>query len=132
MKKVTAILEMGSDGLFSCSVEEEVFGCGIAGYGNTADDAKSDMMACYHEMNEMLAEEGKECMDLEFDFRIDIQTFFSLFPFFSISRIADRAGINQSQLRQYARGLSQPSDMQYEKLSAAISEIKQELASVTF
>lgn len=131
--KVTAIMEMGPDGLFSCSVaNDENLHTGIAGYGKSANEAKEDMLQCYREMNEILVEEGKEPLDLDFDFKIDIQSFFSIFPFFNISRIADMAGINQSLLRQYASGISQPSDKQYVRLSNAINRIKQDLSKISF
>lgn len=129
--KVTAILEMTQDGLFSCSVTENLGNYGIAGYGKSADEAKEDMLACYEEMKEINAEEGVETPELEFTYKYDMQAFFDKFSFFNITKLATEAGINESQMRRYARGLSKASDIQYRKLSIAINRIKEELSSVT-
>ena len=64
--KVTVIMEKASDGYYSCFVEEDLPGFGLAGYGDTAEAAKEDMMKAYEEIKEMQAEEGKEMPELEF------------------------------------------------------------------
>jgi len=45
--KVTVIMEKASDGYYSCFVEEDLPGFGLAGYGDTAEAAKEDMMKAY-------------------------------------------------------------------------------------
>ena len=39
--KVTVIMEKASDGYYSCFVEEDLPGFGLAGYGDTAEAALS-------------------------------------------------------------------------------------------
>lgn len=129
--KVTAILEMTQDGMFSCSVTENLGNYGIAGYGKSADEAREDMLACYEEMKEINSEEGIETPELEFCYKYDMQAFFDKFNFFNISKIASVAGINESQMRRYAKGISKASDIQYQKLSVAVNKIKEELYSVS-
>ena len=51
--KVTVIMEKASDGYYSCFVEEDLPGFGLAGYGDTAEAAKEDMMKAYEEIKEM-------------------------------------------------------------------------------
>ena len=58
--KVTVIMEKASDGYYSCFVEEDLPDFGLAGYGDTAEAAKEDMMKAYEEIKEMQVEEGKE------------------------------------------------------------------------
>ena len=53
--KVTVIMEKASDGYYSCFVEEDLPGFGLAGYGDTAEAAKEDMMKAYEEIKEMQA-----------------------------------------------------------------------------
>ena len=38
--KVTVIMEKASDGYSSCFVDDELPGLGLAGYGNSAEEAK--------------------------------------------------------------------------------------------
>lgn len=129
--KVTAILEMTSDGMFSCCVTENLGNYGIAGYGRSANEARLDMLACYEEMKEINASEGIETPELEFTYKYDMQAFFDKFSYFNISKIASVAGINESQMRRYAKGLSKASDLQYRRLSVAVDKIKNDLASVS-
>ena len=42
--KVTVIMEKASDGYYSCFVEEDLPGFGLAGYGDTAGGAEEGMM----------------------------------------------------------------------------------------
>lgn len=129
---VTAIMEMTSDGMYSCSITENLGNYGIAGYGNTAEEAKEDMLECYEEMKELNKEDGIETPEFEITYKYDIQSFFSMFPFFNISKIADEAGINQSQLRQYASGHAVASEKQYQKLRTTMNNIKEKLSVATF
>ncbi len=75
--KVTVIMEKASDGYYSCFVEEDLPGFGLAGYGDTAEAAKEDMMKAYEEIKEMQVEEGKEVPELEFTYKYMICNPFS-------------------------------------------------------
>lgn len=130
--KVTAIVEKTSDGMYSCSVTENLGNYGIAGYGETAEEAKEDMLECYREMKEMNDEENVETPELEIMYSYDMQSFFNKFSFLKMSVIAEMSGINQSLLRQYATGHAVAGENQYEKLKKTINEIKEELSLVAF
>lgn len=56
--KATVIMEKASDGFYSCFVEEDLPGFGLAGYGDTAENAKADMLSAYGEIKKMKAEKG--------------------------------------------------------------------------
>ena len=56
--KVTVIMEKASDGYYSCFVEEDLPGFGLAGYGDTAEDAKADMLKAYEDIKEMKVAAG--------------------------------------------------------------------------
>lgn len=128
--KVTAIVERSSDGMYSCYVTENLGNYGIAGYGDTAEEAKEDMLECYREMIEMNNEEGIETPELEISYDYDMQSFFNKFSYFKISSLAEMSGINASLLRQYATGHATASEKQYKKLHEAVKEIKEELSCV--
>lgn len=129
---VTAIVERTSDGMYSCFVKENLGNYGIAGYGNTADEAKEDMLACYKEMRELNAEEGIETPELLITYKYDVQSFFNAFPYFKISLIASEAGMNPSLLRRYACGREQASETQYCRLRGTLHNIQNKLSAATF
>lgn len=131
MKKVTIVIEKASDGGY-CAYMEEIFkDFGLAGSGDTAEEAKQDIVEAYHEIKEMLEAKGKKVPELEFDFKYDMQSFFNYFDYLNISKIAEKAGINSSLLRQYSCGKVKAGQKQYDKLALAINQIKNDLVHAT-
>ena len=130
--KVTIILEKASDGNFSCYMENNQFDFGLIGHGETATEAKNDLIAAYDELREIRLEEGKEMPDLSFEFKYDLQSFFDYFNIINMSKLAEKAGINPSLLRQYKTGSAKASQKQYDKIERSILQIGQELASAKF
>lgn len=125
-------MEKAKDGYYSCFVEEDLPGFGLAGYGDTADAAKKDMLKAYEEIKEIQTEEGKEVPELEFIYKYDLQSFFNYFSFLNITKVAEIAGINPSLMRQYTSGVSNAGQKQYDKIKIAIEKIAQELSTSTF
>ena len=111
--KVTVIMEKASDGYYSCFVEEDLHGFGLAGYGNTAEAAK-------------------EVLELEFIYKYDMQSFFNYFSFLNVTKVADLAGINASLMRQYTSGVTAAGQKQYDKIRVAVERISKELSAATF
>lgn len=132
MKKVTVIMEKAGDGSYSCYAEETFECFGLAGYGENAEEAKKDFLESYEDMKELEAEEGRTVPEMEFVFRYDIQSFFSYFSFLNMSKVAEKAGINPSLMRQYASGAAKAGQKQYDKLSAAVRSFGKELSEATF
>lgn len=130
--KVTVIVEKASDGRYACYMDETFEHFGLAGYGDTVAEAKSDLEVCYHEMKELEAEEGRDIPRLEYIYKYDMQSFFNCFPFLNVSKVAERAGINPTLMRQYTCGAAKAGEKQYEKLRRAVREITAELAAATF
>lgn len=129
--KVTVIIERASDGYFSCYVDDDgdVLDFGLIGHGDTVEAARADLLQAYEEIKEMNAEEGKETPALEIEWKYDLESFFDYFDIINVTKLAKKAGINASQLRQYRNGLAKASEKQYAKLREAIREIGQELST---
>jgi hypothetical protein len=70
--KANIVIEMASDGTFSCYMHEELPDFALFGYGNSANEAKEDMLNAYQEIKEMLEMEGKVTPNLEFIYHYDI------------------------------------------------------------
>lgn len=130
--KVTVIVEKASDGRYACYVEEEFEHFGLAGYGDTVAEAKRDLEVSYYEMKEIEEEEGREMPVLEYTYKYDMQSFFNNFPFLNVSKVAERAGINPTLMRQYTCGTAKAGQKQYEKLRRVVQDITTELTKATF
>lgn len=130
--KVTVIVEKASDGRYACYMEDEFEHFGLAGYGDTVEEAKRDLDVCYFEMKELEAEQGRSIPALEYVYKYDMQSFFNCFPFLNVSKVAERAGINPTLMRQYTCGAARAGQKQYEKLRRAVRGITAELQAATF
>ncbi len=130
--KVTVLFERSKDGYYSCFMENELPDFGLAGYGESAEEAKRDFLKSYEEIREMLKEEGKEVPELEFVYKYDLQTFFNYFRFLNVSKVAEAAGINPSLMRQYASGAANAGENQYRKIRSAVNRIGSELVAAEF
>lgn len=130
--KITVIIEKGSDGYYSCYSVEDIPHFSLAGFGDTAAEAKEDFYACYEDIKELEAEAGRTAPELQFTFKYDIASFFSYFSFLNISKVAERAGINPSLMRQYTSGAANAGEKQYQRLREAVQSLSAELAAATF
>ena len=90
-------------------------GFGLAGYGDTAEDAKADMLKAYEDIKEMKVAEGTDVPELEFTYKYDLQSFFNYFSFLNVTKVAEAAGINPSLMRQYTSGVTAAGQKQYDK-----------------
>lgn len=120
--KANVIIEMASDGGFSCYLKESLPDYALFGYGNTAQEAKSDM----------LKEDGKAPAPLEFVYHYDMKSFFDYFNFLNVSKVAERAGINPSLMRKYTSGVAKAGEGQYMKLQKAVGFFAKELQAAAF
>lgn len=125
--KATIIIEKAKDGRFSCYLENDDFDFGLIGHGETAIEAKTDLLEAYRELKEM-----QEVPELEFDFKYDLQSFFDYFSVINVTKLAEKAGINASLLRQYRSGAAKAGQKQYDKLENVIHEIGRELSTAKF
>ena len=125
-------VEKSTDGSFGCYPEDETLDFGVAGYGAPAEEAIADFKMTYEEMKEDCAKAGEEIPDCEFEFKYDLKSFFDYFDCFNVKKIAEKAGINYTQLNQYLTGHRNASRAQYDKLSGAIRKITADLEAATF
>ncbi len=130
--KANIIFEMAKDGGCSCYMKEDIADFGLSGYGNTPQEAKSDMLQAYEEIKELLVAEGKKPLELKFVYHYDMKSFFEYFDFLNVSKVAERAGINPSLMRKYTSGVANAGEGQYLKLKNAVHSIAHELAEANF
>ena len=63
---------------------------------------------------------------------MNIQAFFALIPEVKISAIGKKAGINESLMRQYARGTAAVSEERMKQIEKCIQTLGRELCAVSF
>ena len=68
MKTEKAIIEVSTDGLFSAYMPSNEYGFGLAGYGDTEQEAIKDFYECVSEMREIVEAEGRAFPELQFLF----------------------------------------------------------------
>lgn len=130
--KLEVIIERSSDGLFAVYAGKSVDNFGLAGYGDSVAEALDDFNVAVSEMNEDRVRDGKEPLEIEIMPKYDIESFFNRFPYLNISRVAERAGINPSLMRQYVSGVAKAGQKQYDKIRVAVCKIAEELSVATF
>ena len=100
--------------------------------GDTAEEAKNDLLVAYEEIKELNKEEGKKTPVLEFSFKYDIASFFDYYKMLNVTEVARRVGINPSLMRRYRSGISHASQKQYDKLRDYIHRLGAELSAAQF
>ena len=130
--KVKAVVEKGSDGLFSVYSEDHFGNSYFGGFGDSVAKAKEDFLVSIRESINEQASEGKvvpNFEDVSVEYRYDIPSFFDFFDFINVSRFAQYAGINESKMRAYKSGASFPGEKTTQKIIDAAHEIAAELSS---
>ena len=80
-----------------------------------------DVFVALSELKDRL---GDDVPQIEISRRnFDVPSFFSYYPYFNITQLAKFAGLNATQLRQYASGIRKPTKQKLEQLNEAIKNI---------
>lgn len=134
--KVTAIVEKGSDGLYSIYSDDRIGRDYFGGYGDNVEAAKADFMASIKEAIENAKKDGFDNVPVfeavSVEFKYDIPSFFDYFDFINVSRFAVFAGINESKMRAYKSGSAFPSERTTKKILKAVQTIGREMCASTF
>ena len=68
MKTEKVIIEVSKDGLFSAYMPSNEYGFGLAGYGETEEEAIEDFYTSVSEMRELEEADGRVFPELQFQF----------------------------------------------------------------
>ena len=133
--KILAIIEKGTDGLYSIYSDDMLLNHGLGGYGSSVEEAKADFMESIKEAKGMITEESipfpNEMEYIDVTFKYDLQSFFNYFDWINVSQFAKKAGINESKMRQYKNGLAFAGESTTKKILDTIKNIGAELQSAT-
>lgn len=133
MKKILAIIEKGTDGMFSVYTPETESTV-LNGQGETAQEAIDDMKVAMEEVIESYQEtEGQvpeELQgDIEFEYRYDVPSLFNFFNEINMTTFSKKIGINASLLRRYKNGFAFASEKQIMKIKNGLHELGKQLSS---
>ena len=132
MRTLSAIIEKTSDG-YSVFTENEMF----SGIGNTAEEAKTDMMNQISFYVQTCKEENMtypSYLDENFEvvYKFDVQSLLQYYEgIFTNAALEKLTGINQKQLWAYAHGKSKPRRTQVEKIQKALHSLGRELMALS-
>ena len=131
--KITAIIERGSDGLYSVWSEQDLNNHGFGGYGENVEIAKRDFLLSVEEAVALSKTEGADVPErIETIFKYDLQSFFNYFDWINVSKFAQCAGINESKMRQYKTGAAFAGEATLRKILTAVKRMSAELGEVSF
>lgn len=108
---------------------------GIFSTGKTLDEIQTNMQEAIESHKEVLEEldeivpkklQGK----YELIFQLDVSDFFEMVPDINISKFAERAGINSSLMRQYAKGIKHPGVNQAKAIEASFHKMSKDLSRI--
>jgi predicted RNase H-like HicB family nuclease len=129
--KTTALIEKGKDGSFTIFTPD--IKSTIIGEGDTVFEAKADFENTVKEVLETYEDTGEpipeELKNITFEYKYDLPSFLNCYNYLNMTKLADRAGVNPSLMRQYKRG-QYVSEKQASKIQEAIHKIGRELLAV--
>lgn len=121
MKKIVFIVEKSGTG-YSAYAEEDRYPVGTTGR-NMAELRKNILDA----MNTWTEYKGlKEVGEKDVIVRLDLAQFFEYYKVINASALAERIGISQSLLSQYANRIKVPSEKQVNRILTGIKELGKE------
>lgn len=134
--RITAIVERGSDGLYSIYSDDTIGRDYFGGYGDNVEAAKKDFYASIQEAIDNANKDGFDNVPVfeavVVEFRYDIPSFFNYFDFFNVSKFASYAGVNESRMRAYKSGAAFPGEKTTRKIFDAVQSIVKEMSLVRF
>jgi hypothetical protein len=130
--RIIAIIEKGSDGMYSVRSEQRIGNHNFGGFGESVAIAKEDFLESVREViDESKAEGIKVPATFQVTYRFDLPSFFNFFDYLNVSKFAELAGINESKMRQYKCGSAYPGEKVTKKISTAIRKIASDFSSAT-
>ncbi len=132
--KAQVTIERGVDGSFDATMEYlEAVPFGLLGQGKTVAETIADLGNSYKEIQAYYSAEGKECPELEFEFKYDLPSFLQYYAYaFTLAGLERITGVNQRQLSHYINGIRRPSEKTVRKIEERIKAFGREIAAVRF
>ena len=128
--KITAIIEKGSDGLYSAYSDSSIDKHSFGGFGDNVEEAKEDFELSIKEAIE-LSGSKVSFEDIRIEYKYDVPSLFNFLDYINVSKFAEYAGINESKMRAYKSGIVFPGEKTVKKIIIALESITNMLNSVS-
>lgn len=132
--KISAVIERNDNNFFAITSEDVIAGCHFGGYGYSVQEAKDDFYEGIKDSLDTAREMGKEVPvkpeEIEVEFHYDLQSFFNYFDIINVSKLAKKAGINESKMRAYKSGSAFASEKTLKKILDTVHAVAAELSVV--
>lgn len=133
MKKVKAIIERSSEGIYSIYMDNDTLSYGVSGQGDTVEQARNDFFAAYEEMKEYYKDENKKFEEVEFIFETDTASFLQYYSkILSLAGLERITDISQGQLSHYLNGVKKPRPSTVATIEKKLHNFAKELSQVKF
>lgn len=133
-KKVEIFVEKHSDGTYWGTTQN--FEGVVSSFGSNMEELKKNLEEAFADNIELAKELEEDYAsdydNVEFVYKMDLSSFFTLIPELKVSSIAKKAGMNESLLRQYKNGITTASQEQTQRIQNAVHQLGQELLAVQF
>ena len=133
-QKIEVSIEKSNDGTYWGTSQN--FEGIVTTFGNSLEELISNFENAFADHIEVAKDLGESYANkfdnVEFDYKMNLTSFFELVPELKISSIAKKANMNESLLRQYKNGLTTASREQTRRIQEAVHELGRELLSVQF
>lgn len=127
--KLLAIVERGKGKRnFSCFATESIGKWALMGYGASAREAMEDIKEVAKEYKEEAEANGDTFPDVEFEFRLDVGSFFDYYPL-DVTATAKYIGVNPSALRQYVTSIRDPQQKQIDKINDGLKRLAKDIGA---
>ena len=98
------------------------------GYGASAREAMEDIKEVAKEYKEEAEANGDTFPDVEFEFRLDVGSFFDYYPL-DVTATAKYIGVNPSALRQYVTSIRDPQQKQIDKINDGLKRLAKDIGA---
>ena len=133
MKNIRVIIEMSSEGRYSCYMDnDDDLDYSVIGTGATVEEAKKDFDAAYAGMREHYQAKGKPFEEVNYEFAYDVPSFLAYYKDrLSLVGLQRITGIAQGQLSHYVTGRRHPSKKTVAKIQSALNSFGASLSNLT-
>ncbi|WP_346318533.1 helix-turn-helix transcriptional regulator [Chitinophaga sp. YIM B06452] len=122
MRKYVFIVEKTGTGYSAYALDDNIH---VGTVGNNMPDLRKNVLDAINTWRE---EEGlKDISGKDLVMRLDIAQFFEYYKVINSSALAERIGISQSLLSQYANRIKTPSEKQVNRILTSIRDLGKEL-----
>ena len=124
MRKIECIVERTNTGFSAYAAKYPVYTVG----GNL-EEIKVNLLEA---LNLYFSDKGRQVEEKDIKINLDMPQFFEFYKEINVSAFSKRAGINQSLLSQYIKGIKKPSSDQAQRILKEVNKLGRELQEVGF